>query len=55
MFGNAIVNANSPSMTIIADKIWTQGNATVTITNKNPRNLPVKEPPQTAMGVALIK
>src|SRR5207247_10782619 len=41
--GNAILKANSPSLAIVADKIWTQGNATVTITHYNPRNLSDKQ------------
>ena len=53
MFGNAIINANSPSLSIIADKIWVQGSATVNITNDNPRNLAVKKI-ETGFGVRLI-
>jgi len=54
VFGNAVVNANSPTMAIVADKIWTQGSAYVNVTNQNPRNLPVTPPPQTGYGVKLI-
>ena len=53
VFGNAIVNANSPSMVIVADKIWTQGSASVNVTNVNTRNLKVTVP-QTSLGVRLI-
>ncbi len=53
-FGKAVVNANSPSLVIVADKIWTQGAATVTITNQNPRHLNVAAPPQIAFGARLI-
>lgn len=55
VFGNAIVNANSPNVTVIADKIWAQGSATIKITNANPRNLDVEPAPQTAGGVRLIR
>jgi len=54
-FGNAVLNANSPSMAIVADKIWTQGNATVNVTHNNPRNLAVSAGPTTAFGARLIK
>ena len=53
MFGNAVINANSPSMAVVADKIWTQGNATVNITNNNTRNLNVSAP-KTGFGARLI-
>jgi Flp pilus assembly protein TadG len=53
-FGNASINANSPSLAIVADKIWTQGSASVNITNNNTRNLPVT-PPTTTYGARLIK
>jgi|GEM_PF-1276569 len=54
VFGNAVVNANSPTMAVVADKIWTQGSAYVSVTNQNPRNLPVTPPPQAGYGVKLI-
>jgi len=54
VFGNATVNANSPSMAIVADKIWTQGSAAVTVTNNNPRNLAVAAP-STPYGAKLIR
>jgi Flp pilus assembly protein TadG len=53
-FGNAVLNANSPSLAIVADKVWTQGSAAVTITNNNTRNLPVSVP-TTTYGARLIK
>jgi Flp pilus assembly protein TadG len=53
-FGNAAINANSPSLAIVADKIWTQGSAAVNITNNNTRNLPVTVP-TTTYGARLIK
>jgi len=55
VFGNAVLNANSPTLAIVADKIWTQGNATVNITHANPRNLTVARAPQTTSGVRLLK
>jgi len=33
------VNLNSPSMALVAGQIWVQGNATMNVTNNNPRNL----------------
>ena len=52
--GNATVNANSPSLAIVADKVWTQGGATVNVTNNNTRNLPVTVP-TTTYGARLIR
>jgi len=54
MFGNAIINANSPTMTMVADKIWVQGSATVNVTNENRRNLQVGPAPQTSFGARLV-
>ena len=54
VFGDATLNANSPGLAVVADKVWVQGHATVNVTNANPRNLPVTAP-QMAYGVRLIK
>ena len=54
VFGNAGLNANSPSMAIVADKIWTQGNATVNVTHNNSRNLAVSAGPTTSFGARLL-
>jgi hypothetical protein len=53
-FGNAVVSANSPSLAIVADKVWTQGSAAVNVTNNNTRNLAVTAP-ATTYGARLIK
>jgi Flp pilus assembly protein TadG len=53
-FGDTNITANSPSMAIVADKIWTQGSANVTITHNNPRNLAVTVP-TTTYGARLIR
>jgi Flp pilus assembly protein TadG len=53
-YGNTTITANSPSMAIVADKIWTQGSANVTITNNNTRNLQVTVP-KTTYGARLTK
>jgi hypothetical protein len=52
--GNATVNANSPSLAIVADKVWTQGSATINVTNNNTRNLQVTVP-TTTYGARLIR
>jgi Flp pilus assembly protein TadG len=44
VFGNAVMNANSPGVAVVADKVWVQGSATFNVTNNNPRSLPVKAP-----------
>jgi hypothetical protein len=54
MFGNAVVKANSPTIAIVADKIWTQGSATVNVTNINRRNLAVKTVQSGFSGARLI-
>jgi len=53
-FGDTNITANSPSMAIVADKIWTQGSANVNITHNNPRNLAVTVP-TTTYGARLIR
>ena len=53
VFGNAVMNANSPGMVIVADKIWIQGSATFNVTNNNPRNLRVSVPTTTS-GARLL-
>jgi Flp pilus assembly protein TadG len=54
VFGDATLNANSPGLAIVADKVWVQGNATFNVTTNNSRKLPVTGP-QMAYGVKLIK
>jgi Flp pilus assembly protein TadG len=54
IFGNAVVNANSPNLAVVADKIWAQGSATINITNENRRNLSVASPPQSPSGARLL-
>lgn len=39
IYGKADVDINSPSLAIVADKIWFQGAATIDITTNNARNL----------------
>lgn len=55
MYGNATVKANSPSLAMIADKIWVQGSADVTISRENTRNLDVEAPRQASANVALVR
>ena len=54
VFGNTVVNINSPAMPLVAGQIWVQGNATLNVTNDNPRNVPVT-PITTAGGARLIQ
>ena len=39
VYGNTVVNMNSPSMSLVAGQVWVQGNATMNVTNDNPRKL----------------
>ena len=54
VFGNTVVNLNSPNMALVAGQIWVQGNATLNVTNDNPRNLAVPQV-TTAGGARLIQ
>jgi len=53
-YGSAVVNANSPSMAIVAGQIWVQGNATVNVTHNNTRNLSVSQT-TTSGGARLVQ
>lgn len=53
-YGNVVVNANSPSMAIVAGQIWDQGNATINVTNSNSRGLDVPQT-QVAGGARLLQ
>ena len=54
VYGNTVVNINSPSMALVAGQIWVQGNAALNVTNDNPRKLAVN-PVTTAGGARLIQ
>jgi hypothetical protein len=54
IFGDATVEANSPGLAMVADKIWFQGSVQVAVTHDNPRKLPVTGP-QTTFGAMLVK
>lgn len=53
-YGNVTIDANSPGLAIDAGKVWLQGNATVSITNSNPRNVAANGSVQTNIGAQLI-
>src|SRR5215213_230630 len=54
VYGNTVVNLNSPNMALVAGQVWVQGNATMNVTNDNPRNVSVT-PVTTAGGARLIQ
>jgi Flp pilus assembly protein TadG len=54
VFGGSTVTGNSPSVVMLGDKLWFQDNSTITLTQSNPRNLPVKNLSQ-RVGAALIQ
>jgi Flp pilus assembly protein TadG len=54
VYGNTVVNLNSPSMALVAGQIWVQGNATLNVTNNNPRNLSVSQV-TTSGGARLVQ
>jgi hypothetical protein len=54
VFGKATMAANSPGLAVVAGKVWTQGNATVTVTTNNKRKLAVNGPTST-YGAVLVK
>jgi Flp pilus assembly protein TadG len=53
VFGAAVLEANSATVAIVADKIWTQGHAKVTLSAKDTRNLGLTGPKST-IGARLI-
>ena len=54
VYGNTVVNINSPSMALVAGQIWVQGNAGLNVTNDNPRKVAVN-PVTTAGGARLTR
>lgn len=54
IYGNASVVANSPTLAIVADKIWFQGHANVTVTNDDRRGLGLTGP-VLSHGVRLVR
>jgi Flp pilus assembly protein TadG len=54
VFGGSIVNGNSPTASMVGDKLWFQDNSTITLTQSNPRSLPVKDLSQ-RVGAVLIQ
>jgi hypothetical protein len=54
VYGNPVVNVNSPSLAIVAGQIWDQGNATINVTNLNKRNLKVTQT-MTSGGARLLQ
>jgi len=54
VYGNTVVNTNSPGVAIVAGQIWVQGNATLNVTHNNPRNLSVNQP-MTSGSARLIR
>jgi Flp pilus assembly protein TadG len=55
VYGNAVIDANSPTVAIVADKVWVQGSAILDITSKNPRRLDVANGPALMTGVRLLR
>ncbi len=53
IFGNSVVNGNSPTVAMVGDKVWLQGSAEVNITHDNPRNVKVSGSPQFQYGARL--
>jgi Flp pilus assembly protein TadG len=54
-YGAANMTVNSPTMAIVAEKIWVQGNVNLTVTNNNNRNLTVTPKPTMGLGARLIQ
>lgn len=53
--GKVIINANSPTMTMVADKIWAQGNVVFEITNEDRRNMDMAASAGFEYGSRLVK
>jgi hypothetical protein len=54
IWAEGTINATSPSMAILADQVWWQGNQKTTITVANPQNLPVAAAPTFGIGARLV-
>src|SRR5437588_1679190 len=54
VFGNTVVNMNSPSMSLVAGQVWVQGNATMNVPNDNPRKLSGSSQTTVPAGARLI-
>jgi len=53
---NVVINANSPSLAIVADKIWLQGNVVMQVTQENKRGLQdVAQAPSFGYGARLVR
>ena len=56
IYGGSIVNAKSPTLAIVTEQLWIQGNASLTITKANTRNVSVPwATPGFASGAVLIR
>lgn len=55
VYGNAEVAINSPGLSVVADKIWFQGSATVRVTIENRRNIEDYIRTGVAFGARLIQ
>lgn len=55
VFGNGGADFNSPSMAVVTEKFWIQGNVTVNITTDNTRNLEVSPKPSIGFSARLIE
>jgi Flp pilus assembly protein TadG len=53
--GKVIIKANSPTMTMVADKIWAQGNVVYEITNEDRRNMDMEATTGFEYGARLVK
>lgn len=53
--GKVIINANSPTMAIVADKIWAQGDVVYQITNEDRRNMDLAQNLSFENGARLVK
>ena len=51
VFGGSIVNGNSPTVSMVGDKLWFQDNSTINLTQLNTRGLPISQ----RIGAVLVQ
>jgi Flp pilus assembly protein TadG len=51
-YGTTTMSLNSPSMSLVCEKLWNQGNATINVTHNNGRNLLLNPGPSAGLTTA---
>ena len=54
VYGSAAIDVNSPGLALVAGQIWVQGDAAMTVTHDNPRQVAI-DPPMVNSGATLVQ